>query len=157
MWEWRTRISKSQQTLLYSSARFTIRLCQIIFWYPLNKKNRGGRQVSHTYHWIGPVIIVLIVFITDRFCPMTSQYWSGYIMSGTVVTLPLSPLTMALNLPSSQLIKLYLPSWLLTFKQTNCHKALSSEQKLWSYVKFYLLKASALMSPVANEYPLVFQ
>ena len=114
MWDWRTRSSKSQETLLCSSARFKIRLCQIIFWYPLNKKNRGGRQVSHTYHWIGPVRIVLtkIVFITDRFCPMTSQYWSGYIMSGTVVTLPLSPLTMALNLPSSQLIKLYLPSWL---------------------------------------------
>ena len=63
-------------------------------------------------------------------------------MSGTVVTLPLSPLTMALNLPSSQLIKLYLPSYepdrfviptmnnihltkLLTFKQTNYHKAVS--------------------------------
>ena len=67
--------------------------------------------MSHTYHWIGPVIIVLIVFITDRFCPMTSQYWSGYIMSGTVVTVPLSQFAMALNLPSSQLIKLYLPSF----------------------------------------------
>ena len=87
---------------------------QLDLKFECDKNNRGERQVSHTYHWIGPVRIVLtkIVFITDRFCPMTSQYWSGYIMSGTVVTLPLSPLTMALNLPSSQLIKLYLPSWL---------------------------------------------